>query len=269
MPYARLDNLKLYYEEHQPGTSPESAAPVLLFLHGFTLDHRMWTPQARFFKERYRVVLPDSRGHGFSDAPETGYSRAHRVADLQSFVNYLRISRFHLVGLSMGGTTAIGYALKHPERLASLTLVSSAAAGYQLGKGISRIDQIAREQGIAAAKQKWKEVTLSWYGRNKHQIKNLMQIMMDEHSGAIWRDLMRGGYPPENDLEQVHQITVPTLIVAGEADPVFASLARLLHEKIAGSKLIVLPGTGHMVNLEAPDRFNEELLRFVASLPTS
>jgi len=264
MPYADLKSLRLYYEEYWSATEPFNIkAPPVLFLHGFTLDHRMWAAQAAFFHDRYRVILLDSRGHGLSDAPETGYSRAHRVEDLQRFIDHLQIERFHLVGLSMGGSTGIGYALKHQDRLASLTLVSTGAAGYNVGKKISRIDRIAREKGVEAAQKKWKDIALGWYRQDKKEIRDLMERMINEHSGAVWRDPMRGRYPREYDVEKVHAITVPTMIFAGAADRIFLPLARLLNERIPNSRLRVYDDVGHMVNLEAPERFNRELKRFL------
>jgi pimeloyl-ACP methyl ester carboxylesterase len=263
MPYADLDALKLYYEEYGPDNPAASGNTPLVFLHGFTLDRRMWAPQARFFRKEYRVILLDSRGHGLSDAPQSGYSRAHRVEDLQQFIDRLGIERFHLIGLSMGGSTAIGYALKHQQRLATLTLVSTGAAGYNIGKKISRIDQVAKERGVDAARRKWIEMTLSWYRQDKNDIKALLARMMDEHSGAVWLDPMRGKYPRENDLDQVHTITVPTKIIAGSLDRVFLTLARLLHQRMPTSSLSVYDGIGHMVTLEAPGRFNRELKEFI------
>jgi len=270
MPYASLDSLRLFYKEHRPSGSHSSSSTEtykantpLVFLHGFTLDHRMWAAQAAFFRDRYRVILPDSRGHGLSDAPETGYSRAHRVEDLQRFVDNLHIERFHLVGLSMGGSTAIGYALKYQEKLTSLTLVSTGIAGYDVGGKISYIDRIAHEKGVEAARKKWKEITLVWYKQEKKEIRELMGRMMDEYSGAVWRDSRRGRYPRENDLEQVHTISVPTMIFAGGADRIFLPPVKLLHEKIPNSRLSIFEGVGHMVNLEAPERFNRELEQFL------
>jgi 3-oxoadipate enol-lactonase len=273
MPYAHLGSYRLYYEEFQPpGQEPSSsgedpglraALPPLVFLHGFTLDRRMWQPQADFFSRYYRVVLLDSRGHGLSDAPATGYSRVDRVEDLRRFIENLQIKRFHLIGLSMGGSTAIGYALKYQERLASLALVSTGAAGYDVSKKIARIDQIARQQGLQTAFAKWKETTLTWYKREKKAMRELMETMIDEHSGAIWLDPRRGNYPRENDLERVPSIKVPVMIFAGAADRLFLPLARLLHDKIPNSRLSIYEGVGHMVNLEAPERFNRELKEFL------
>ncbi|MFQ6007393.1 MAG: alpha/beta fold hydrolase [Candidatus Zixiibacteriota bacterium] len=275
MPFAHLGNYKLYYEEYLPPSrdssssgeksGQETALPPLIFLHGFTLDRRMWQPQVNFFSRFYRVILLDSRGHGLSDAPETGYSRADRVNDLRKFVEYLEIRKFHLIGLSMGGSTAIGYALKNQDRLASLTLISTGAAGFDVGKKIARIDQIARQRGLPAAFAKWKQATLTWFSNEQKAIRELMERMIDEHSGAIWLDPMRGRYQREDDLKQVHIIKVPTIIFAGAADRVFLSLARQLHERIPNSRLSIYEGVGHMVNLEAAERFNAELAQFLQS----
>ncbi len=264
MPYADLKNLRLYYEEYRPAPGPSTIKTLpILFLHGFTLDRRIWAAQAAFFQNRRKVILLDARGHGRSDAPHTGYSRAHRVEDLQRFIDHMRIERCHLVGLSMGGSTGIGYALKHRDRLASLALVSTGAAGYSVGRRISRIDRIAREKGVEAARRKWKSIALGWYRQDKMEIRDLMEQIIDEHSGAVWRDPMRGRYPREYDLEKAHAIATPTMIFAGGADRMFLSLARLLKERIPNSRMTVYDNIGHMINLEAPERFNRDLQQFL------
>ena len=259
MPYAYLEGLRLYFEEYGEGT------PVV-FLHGFTLDHRMWWQQAEYFDQWYRVLLLDAKGHGLSASPETGYSRDDRVEDLKRFLDHMKVDKFHLVGLSMGGSTAIGFALKYPERLLSMTLVSSGAAGYSVGKKINKLDELARDHGVAAAKKKWKEWSLAWYKDGKEDFRHLMEQMIDDHEGAIWRDPMRGKYPKTVDLDNVQKIKVPTKIIAGQFDKVWVKLAEALHEKIAGSSLSVYEGVGHMVNLEAPERFNEEVKAFLESV---
>ena len=258
MSYADLEQFRLYYEEHGTGT------PVV-FLHGFTLDRRMWYGQAEHLKGGFRVLLPDARGHGLSDAPSTGYSRADRVADLLSFADTLGLDRFHLVGLSMGGSTGIGFALAHPQRLLSLTLVSTGAAGYEVSKKISHLDQIARKDGIEAAMDKWKEMSLLWYREDRQEIRWLMETMINDYSGAVWLDPMRGRYPREYDLDQVNAITLPTRLIVGALDDVFVTLARQLQARIAGSSLSIYENVGHMVNLEAPERFNAEVEAFLQS----
>jgi pimeloyl-ACP methyl ester carboxylesterase len=262
MPFTTgVDNIRLYYEESGQGTP-------IVFLHGFTLDYRMWRAQKEYFSKQYRVIVHDSRGHGKSDAPPTNYSRDTRVEDLRLTLDQLGIDRCHLVGLSMGGSTGILLALKCPERLLSLTLVSSGAAGWNVGKKISKIDELAHTKGKEAALEQWLEWALQWYkGKERFQaVAQLLEEIMREHSGAIWCDPMRGKYPRMTDLEHVHKIKVPTLIMVGELDRVFLPLARELHKKIEGSRYIMYPGVGHMINLEIPERFNRDLTVFLTSI---
>ena len=99
-------------------------------------------------------------------------------------------------------------ALTHPERLASLTLVSTSAAGYDHGPKIRKIDEIARTKDVQTALTKWIQATLRYFGSDLKHVRDLLEVMMRDHSGAIWADPMRGKYPPENDLARVDQIEV-------------------------------------------------------------
>lgn len=263
------EGLRLYYQEHGPEIADTAKNSPLVFLHGFTVDHRMWGAQVPFFKRQHRVITLDSRGHGKSDAPPTGYSRAERVEDLVDFADKLKIERMHLVGLSMGGTTALGFALTYPERLASLTLISTGAAGYSTGGKISKLDDLARSKGVKAAMEKWKTWALAWYINNRPELGLLMREMMDDHSGAVWADPMRGKYPRENDLEQAHRIKLPTLIMAGSRDKIFVPLAKKLATEIDGCRLKVFDGLGHMLNMEAPELCNAELESFLTDTARS
>lgn len=256
MPYFHSGDVKLYYQD-------EGRGDTIVFLHGFTCDHRMWASQFQYFSANHRVVVLDSRGHGKSDAPKTNYSRDHRIADLLVLLDELKLEKIHLVGLSMGGSTAIGFALKHQDRLKSLTLVSTGAAGYSPGKKVEMVTEIAQTKGIKAAKKKWLEWTTTWFKERDPQIGQLMTDMANDHSGAIWIDPMRGKYPRTVDLENAHKITVPTFIVVGELDKIFLPLAEGLHKSIKNSRISVFENAGHMVNLEFPQKFNRELSQFL------
>lgn len=256
MPFAQLSFGRMYYEEKGGGTP-------LVLLHGFSLDHRMWSPQVDFLARRYRVILPDARGHGRSESPSTGYSRADRVNDLVELVDNLGLEAFHLVGLSMGGSTAIGYALRQPERLKSLALVSTGAAGYGVSRKFEKLNQVAREKSVDEARRRWMDWSLAWYKGKLQDVGEFMESMMKEYDGSVWADPMRGKYPREDDLSRVHAVDVPTGVFAGALDKVFAELAEMLHERMPTSRLKIYPEVGHMVNLEIPDEFNSDLLEFL------
>ena len=263
MPYADIGNdVKLYYEEYFPQQG--SVNTPLIFLHGFTLDRRMWQAQLDYFKDKYHIILVDAKGHGKSSAPKTGYSRADRIEDLRRFVEVLSLSPYHLVGLSMGGSTALGFSLLYPEKIKSLTLASTSATGYKVGPRISRIDQMVKEKGLEAARKKWIQYAVNYYSEEQKAIKDCLLLMMTEHSGAPWVDKKRGKYPPpENDLERVSSLKIPTKIFAGTEDKVFEPLAHILGGKIPNSFVSIFEGVGHMINMEEPERFNKELDEFL------
>lgn len=261
MPYADLGQYKYHYLDY-----PNDGKEILCLVHAFTLDHRMWLKEAERFAKDYRVIVPDLKGHGLSDAPESGYSRKDRVEDFVRFLDALKIDKVHYVGLSYGGTTGLGVALSYPERLRSLALVASSAAGYDMGPKISKIDQIAREQGVDTAKQRWISSSTRWYRDDQSELKQFVTQMMTEHSGAIWADPMRGKYEREYDLDRLGEIDLPTLVMAGEMDKIFVPLAERFAGEIKGARLKIFDRIGHLVNLENHNGFCEELERFLSNL---
>ena len=258
MPYVNLGAYKFYYTEY----GDKNNQPVVL-LHAFTLDSRMWEADARELSKQYYVIAIDAKGHGKSDAPESGYTRDERVTDLEQVLNLLELPKVHLVGLSYGGTTALGFALKLPERLYSLTLIGTSAGGYKLGTKMSKIDEIAKNQGVEVAKERWIKSSLLWYTNEQEHIRKLVETMMLEHSGAVWKDPVRGYYPQLNDIEIVNSITTPTKIMVGDSDKIFLPLSKILHKSILNSELTIIPDCGHLVNLEKPEVFQQELLEFL------
>ncbi len=273
MPYAinhnNFDNngaplnsdLRIHY---QTSGNPESAKGALVFAHGFTLDYRLWQGQLEYFASArtgsgYFSVAFDSRGHGLSDAPETGYSRDHRETDLIAVVDELKLEKFHLIGLSMGGATAIGFAIDYPERLASLTLVSAGVTAHNPSRHLDALTKLAREKGVEAARERWIESGLSYYKDEDNPARKLLEVMMREHSAAPWADPNRGGYKHRNDLELLKDMPVRTLILVGAKDLKFIPIGEKMHQAIPNSKLEVIPNIGHIINLEMPDEFNRRL----------
>jgi len=256
MPTIDTGEVSLYYE------AKGSGIPIV-FLHGFTLDRRMWSRQVDYFSKRNRVIAYDSRGHGKSGCPETGYSRQDRVRDLKRLVESLKLDRFHIAGLSMGGATALGYAIDSPGTLLSLTLVDTAAGGFRPPSRYRDHRDVARQKGVEEAKRRWIMTTLFHYANRHQHLKIELKEMMDEHCGHLWLDPRRGKYEDRDDVALAHTITVPTMIFAGDKDRYFLPLAKKLHEEISGSEIDIVGDVGHMLNMEAPDRFNLRLEQFL------
>ena len=126
-----------------------------MFVHGFTLDTRMWDDQWDVFASKYRVVRYDVRGFGRSDLPSAAYAN---YIDLDAVVQHLGLQRPHVVGLSMGGGIAADYAANFPDGLRSLTLIDSTLGGYVFPESFRTgvaFGPIAKEQGVKAAIDAW------------------------------------------------------------------------------------------------------------------
>jgi pimeloyl-ACP methyl ester carboxylesterase len=121
---------------------PERAEKTIVFVHGYAGCAETWEYQANYFARAYRVVVPDLRGHGQSDAPFTEYTMSEMVADINTIAESLVLpSEFVLVGHSFGGSICVEYATAHPERLEKLVLISTAGE-YPLPRGASFLTRI-------------------------------------------------------------------------------------------------------------------------------
>ena len=262
MPYLDLQTHRLFYRHHGSG-------PALVFLHGLSFDSRMWEAQYEYFEDEYMVLGLDFRGHGFSDAPDIRYSFNTFISDINGLLNALHIHTAVFVGLSLGGAVALEFALQYPQRTRAMLLASSALAGYPWS-------------------QAWRDVM-----RRIHQAENLpdlrknlrkywlsdpmfANIRSDMHHAKLLRQMAAGfsGKPILNSdinlADQVQstanlaKISCPVSVVSGKEDRTdFRAIARKLATEIPRSEWHQLAGTGHMINLESPGKFNEILEQFL------
>jgi proline iminopeptidase len=263
MPYAvSSDNVRLYYEEVGQGTP-------ILFVHEFASDHRGWEPQMREFGKRYRCIAYSARGYTPSDVPADGgvYSYKHVMRDAVAVLDHLKIDKAHMVGLSMGGYTTLQVALNHPGRVRSMTLAGTGAGSERWYTGDFHIhsratgDQFAREGAAAVA---------GTYGlsaaRIPFEIKDPrgfaeFQMRLAEHDAQGSANTSRGfqgARPSLYDFESdIRRLTTPALIVVGDEDERCIEPSLFLKAAIPAAGLVVLPKSGHVVNLEEPDLFNQ------------
>jgi 3-oxoadipate enol-lactonase len=269
MPHVLLPSgVRLYYEEYLPVKADEGIP--IIFLHGFMLDRRMWTYQVEQFGQAHRSIFVDAKGHGLSDAPESGYGRDERVEDVRLFADALGIHKFHLVGFSMGGATALGFALTHPDRLQSLTLVASPLARHRFFKWVSKIDTLAREQGAEAAKKAWLDYIMPYYALPELQkIGEIMRQMIVDQPLAVWNDPLRGKYHTEPDADRLPNISATTCAIAGSRDRVFVEMAEIMNERIPSVERHIIADCGHMAPMERPELFNDIVLEFLAKTGVS
>jgi pimeloyl-ACP methyl ester carboxylesterase len=250
---------KLYYEVEGDGV------PVVL-VHGHALDLRMWDDQVPALVDIARVVRYDARGFGRStrDA-ETAYSHAD---DLWLLLDHLGIERAVLVGMSMGGRTAVEATLAAPERVLALVLLDALLDGVPWDpaskRGIQAIREPLQAGDLAGAKAAWFDHGFFASAKRDPVLGRRLAQMLDDYSGVNWTSPDPHAPHPDS-IELLGSIAAPTTVVVAELDvPCFRDMSDVLADRIPGARKITVPGVGHMVNMEAPGAVNA-LLREVVS----
>ncbi len=258
--FAAVNGTRLYYEVAGDGEA-------VVLVHGFTLDHRMWDDQFAALAARHRVLRYDLRGSGASSVPDRPY---RHVDDLAALLDHVGIARAAIVGLSLGGMIATDFALTYPEMVTALIPVASILSGHQWSKeyiaAMTPIRQAGRAGDIATSKALWLAHGLFAPPRRAAAVGTRLEQIVADYSGWHWRyhDPAQGIEPPA--AERLDRIGAPTLVIVGEREiPDCLAIADRLASEIPGARKAVLPDVGHMANMEAPEQFNDVLLRFLAT----
>lgn len=267
MTKVHANGIEINYEDAGSG-------PAVVFVHGFSADLGMWSAQVDdLVCAGYRVVRLDTRGHGESEVPDSGYTWENYVADLAGVLDHLGIERAHLVGCSMGGAIALAFAVMRPERAASIALVDAALPGFtystDLTDPIEALRDAVREEGAAPAFDR------IWLAHRFFDGVRQMPEVWAEIRASIMRYPARemqadypgeGDYAPPDIASRLHEIACSALVTVGEKDiEDFQLIAEILTSTIPGARKVVFEGAWHMPNMEQPKRFNRVLAEFLQS----
>ena len=255
--FAEVNGTRLYYEAMGEG-------PAVVLLHGGLNDSRLWDEQMRPLAKRFRVVRYDMRGFGRSNAERVEFSVTD---DLGALLDFLKIGKASLVGLSLGAIVAADFALEHPERVKRLVLVGPGLRGG--GQPADEKAAAARRIGAAEGPEKYFEAFLQsdmLAGlRGRPRARELMRRMMVENYKA--NAYVSAGYPQSPEpptARRLGQIRTPTLVVVGDLDGrIIQHNADALAEGIPGARKVTVKGASHHPPVETPREFNRVLLVFL------
>lgn len=258
--YVRAGKLHLAYQHMGRG-------PVVVFLHGFGLDHRMWLREQRALAAQRTTIACDLRGFGFSGLPEPGESYSH-AQDLATIFGALNIGQADIVGHSLGGDQALEFALRWPEHVRSLVLVSSGVSGYrataQWRRRMAYIKLTAQRDGVAAARSLWLDHPLFAATRSVPRARRRLAQMIGSYTGWHWLHPDPLAVPVPPVIDRLGSVQVPTLAIRGQLD---APDTRKLHAVIVAgvprTRSVVMDGVGHMAPLEQPQLFHGMLKAFL------
>ncbi|MCS6928445.1 MAG: alpha/beta hydrolase [Saprospiraceae bacterium] len=253
----------LYYEDAGKGEP-------IVFIHGFTLDARMWEPQWKVFRKRYRAIRYDVRGFGRSSKVGGPHDPA---ADLAALLDHLKIERTHLVGLSMGANIALNFAVRYPQRVLKIVAADPNIDGFNdyTPELFSAFGQVFG----AVAQGGWNETAQSlWLRMPLLRLQNpdavaayqrLLEEVVRAYDGAQFvnpASAPQYGQPPT--LERISALNVPTLVIVGDKDEEsIHRIAKQIAQRIPGAQRLILAEAGHLSNLDQPKRFNLAVLQFL------
>ena len=266
MPYARTDDrLRLYYEEHGSGTP-------LVLAYGIGGNTDMWDVNRDALAAQHRLVLWEPRGHARSDSPEdpARYSFQRWVLDLKTVFDVLRIRKAHVGGLSLGAGIATRFALRFPARVRSLVVTNSSSAA---GLPLSVENLVMRARSIEITLTKGMDAMAEFAMAANPNLSERLAIepAAKEEFYAEYRRLSPVGYANslrallamDHITDQLPRLRVPVLLIGGDRDPSLGPM-KVMHQKIRGSRLVVLSPASHFANRDQPDAWNRAALDFLA-----
>ncbi len=257
----------LYYEATGEGRP-------LVLLHAGLSDLRMWDDQVGALARRHRVIRYDLRGYGRS--PATDHETPHRE-DLYELLGFLKIDAASLCGLSLGGYTAIDFALDHPDMVHALIPVSSGFSGYQPVHTRPQAEEVlfaeaeaARERGefdrlVDVAVRIWVDGPGQSPNRVPQALRERVRAMFAANLPTDEKRRRLPARPPDPPAAaRLSEIRAPTLVVVGDLDTsAIRSATDIMAERIPGARKLVLTGCAHLLNMERPEEFNRIVKEFL------
>ncbi len=270
MPHAQSDGARIYYEETGEGTP-------ILFIHEFGGDLRSWDDQMRHFGRGWRCIRWDARGYPRSDAPaeESLYGQDFFNRDAIAVLDAAKVDKAHIVGLSMGGYTALMLTLKYPQRVISCV---AAGAGSGAPKA-ARAQFIEDARANAEAMDRAGKIDAEAMGlsptRVQLQVKDptgwatFVRNLAEHpaHAAAKTLRTVQAGRASLYDMEAaLKKVRAPVLLLVGDEDEPCLDVNLWMKRLMPTARLGVLPGSGHAINLEEPAAFNQLVEQFICDV---
>lgn len=239
--------------------------PALVLLHGFALDARMWRRQVEGLADDYRILLVDLPGFG-PQARAVG--EIEPGAEVGRAMDAAGLVRAHVIGASIGAAAAVDFALQSPKRVESLTLVGPMLLGRRIGiESWGRCVSLANEGDRSTAAEIFLDDPLFEGVREDEELfEEVRQIVLD-YSCGHWTGAVSSRWSDPDPAPRLASLDVPALIVSGEADiPSFMLMAEAYAKALPRARREIIQGVGHLVNVEAPEVFNDLVRAFLGTL---
>jgi 3-oxoadipate enol-lactonase len=259
------DGVRIAYD----AWGPRDGSPVLM-IQGLGMNARAWALQRGAFGRHHRCIAIDNRGTGHSDAPPGPYDLVRMAQDAIEVLDAEKIASAHVVGASMGGVIAQILGVVHPDRVHSLTLACTACRHHEWRRELlAEWAEQVTDHGMTALT----DDGMRWLiGSRLHRrfgvfVNVLARVLIQTKPQAFAAQVAAILAMPDDMRFELHAITAPTLVITGSQDTLTPlGDAEELAELIPTAKLYVLRAAAHGLMAEAPNAFNDAVLRFLAEL---
>lgn len=260
MSTTRIDDIQLAYTDVGDG-------PPIVLIHGYPFNRSLWNEQVEALSNAYRVIAPDLRGFGESDA-SPGTATMNRMAqDVARLMDQLEIEQAVIAGLSMGGYVTLAFCRQAPARVKALVLADTRAQADTDEAKQTRHQQAekALSEGMAGIADAMlpKLLTPETVSKRPELVKRIRDMMLKTKPEGAAAALL-GMAQRDDQTEFISSINVPALILVGREDAITpVADSEKMQAKIAGSRLVVIENAGHVSNLEQTEQFNSALSAFL------
>src|SRR5438552_2041444 len=251
---SRPDGTVLHYEDFNFAFPwEERGAPVVL-VHGLGCNWTLWVKQLAWLVQYRRMIAVDTRGSGQSRPAAQGWSTRDMAADLGAVVRDARLVAPVLVGLSMGGTIVLQYALDYPDAFSHL-VVADAPAGIPEAFQPQQQQELHLIDTVSVSETAHRRMEKAFSAMNNRQLEQWMITMIEAMDTDNYRSQARASFT-FNIWDRLHEITAPTTLVWGACDAIIpVQMGLAMQQMLPHSTLREVEGCGHFVNLEAPEAF--------------
>jgi len=235
----------------------QGSGKPLMLIHGFPLDHVSWEQVADVLAKEFDIILPDLRGFGDSSAIESDYGMTDMADDLAGLLDSLGMDQIAVAGHSMGGYVALAFAKKYPQRVTSLALVSSQAAGDspERKQGRYKTAQDVVDEGIGVVVD---SMTPKFSSKPETQMIAREAMARQKPSGMI--GALKAMAERDDMTSTISKFNFPLVLIHGDQDALIpVDRAREIKALVTSAKLIELPGAGHLPMLEFVNETAEAL----------
>nr|WP_185245264.1 alpha/beta fold hydrolase [Citrifermentans bremense] len=247
------------------------SGPAVLLIHGFPLNRQMWQPQLKPLADAgYRVIAPDLRGFGASDAPATGYSMDRFADDLVSLLDALDIEQAVVGGMSMGGYILMNLLERHPDRVRAAAFIATRSNADDEATRLRRSEMAAQAERLGANPITKIFAELLFADATSVSRPELIAQVTAWMRGTCPHGLA-GGLLAMRDRKEYTPLLAsfrkPSLVIAGAEDRAAPlEVARVLIDALPSCRSRIIEKAGHMVNMEQPEIFNKTLIEFINSI---